>query len=239
VVGERAFDQVAPAYAARYGGDPAARALSVRLYQELERHLSPGAQILDVGCGPGTHAIPLAQAGFRVMALDLAAQMIIEVERRAAGAQLSITTHHGPVEGLPSSPRYDAAIAIHGPFNYDLDPRPLASAIHRVLAPGGRLWIGAPRAASFKQLLRHPRRGLAPLLRSPRAHEAQLEGQTFTVHLWDPRTLARCLAPWFELEHFEASTLGFGDGWLNEWPGLRHLGHSSLIRLARLPAGGA
>lgn len=234
MAGERAFDRVAAAYAERYGGEPATRALAARLYEELERALSPGARILDVGCGPGTHALPMAQAGFRVTAVDTAPGMIAEVDRRAAELRLSVETQLGSVEALDPTQRYEAAIAIHGPFNYHPDPKPLAAAIHRVLIPGGRLWIGAPRAASLKQLLRQPRRALAPLVRSSLPLETTLAGQTLRVHLWDPKVMARQLAPWFELEHFEASSLGFGEGWLDRWPGLRHFGHSNLIRLRRL-----
>ena len=36
--------------------------------------LPPGARILDVGCGPGRHAVALAQAGLSVTGVDVSAR---------------------------------------------------------------------------------------------------------------------------------------------------------------------
>lgn len=53
-----------------------------------------GARILDIGCGPGTLSIPLAQAGAHVTSLDIASGMLDRMKEIADREHLSIT----PVE---------------------------------------------------------------------------------------------------------------------------------------------
>jgi SAM-dependent methyltransferase len=48
-------------------------------------HVQQGQAMLDVGAGTGRVAIPLAQAGYRVVALDTDSQLLTELERRAPG----------------------------------------------------------------------------------------------------------------------------------------------------------
>ncbi|MFV0258950.1 MAG: SAM-dependent methyltransferase [Acidimicrobiales bacterium] len=57
-------------------------AQEVRALVELGR-LRPGARVLDVGCGPGRHALGLAAAGFEVVGIDVAAPFI-DLARAAA-----------------------------------------------------------------------------------------------------------------------------------------------------------
>lgn len=52
-------------------------------------HLKPGARILDVGCGRGRHLWPLAELGYRVAGIDLAADRVAEA--RAGSAQKAST----------------------------------------------------------------------------------------------------------------------------------------------------
>ncbi|PLX48546.1 MAG: class I SAM-dependent methyltransferase [Desulfobulbaceae bacterium] len=55
-----------------------------------------GTSVLDVGCGPGTMAIPLARLGLTVTAMDFSEQMLAQLSSRAAVANLeTITTIHG------------------------------------------------------------------------------------------------------------------------------------------------
>jgi SAM-dependent methyltransferase len=46
--------------------------------------LTAGARVLDLGCGPGTIAIPLSRTGAEVVAVDLDASMLVEGRRLAA-----------------------------------------------------------------------------------------------------------------------------------------------------------
>jgi len=50
----------------------------------LVRRFVPGQRILDVGCGGGREAVPMAQAGFRLVAMDVSLAMV-----RAATAYAS------------------------------------------------------------------------------------------------------------------------------------------------------
>ena len=54
----------------------------------LTAELQTGAAVLDLGCGPGHHAVDLAQRGLRVTAVDYSSSML----------KLAST---GPVTGAP------------------------------------------------------------------------------------------------------------------------------------------
>jgi len=49
-----------------------------------------GAGVLDIGCGPGTLALPLARLGARVTAIDISEQMLKLLEKNAAEEGLNI-----------------------------------------------------------------------------------------------------------------------------------------------------
>ena len=85
------------------GDLPAAIERNFKALDELG--VRPGATgvAVDLGAGPGTHAIALAQLGFRTIAVDNCAQLNRELRERAAGAMevvdadlLSFRTHCPP-----------------------------------------------------------------------------------------------------------------------------------------------
>lgn len=55
--------------------------------------LKPGETVLDMGCGSGTLAIPLAQAGHEVWACDFSTAMLAILEERAAELGLGERIH--------------------------------------------------------------------------------------------------------------------------------------------------
>lgn len=49
-----------------------------------------GAEVLDIGCGPGTFALPLARLGAKVTAIDISENMLELLEKNAAEEGLNI-----------------------------------------------------------------------------------------------------------------------------------------------------
>lgn len=57
-------------------------------YQPFVALLSPGAQVLDAGCGSGRDSLALARQGFRVAAIDASPEMVREARARGVDARV-------------------------------------------------------------------------------------------------------------------------------------------------------
>src|SRR5919202_918519 len=68
----------------------------------LEPHLRPGLDVLDVGCGPGTITVDLAErvAPGRVVGLDVAADPLDEARALARSRGVAVTFEVGDVYAL-------------------------------------------------------------------------------------------------------------------------------------------
>jgi SAM-dependent methyltransferase len=75
---------LSPVYAWMAGGAEAALAAGKSEIEALELDLPAGALVVDLGSGFGMHAIPLARAGARVVAVDSSAHLLGELTRLAA-----------------------------------------------------------------------------------------------------------------------------------------------------------
>ena len=128
--------------------------------------LAPGERVVDVGCGTGRHAVPLAQRGVRVTGVDLSAAMLARARARAEAAGVDVALVKADARDLPPIGPFDAAICLCegacclvadgvAPMDHD---RAVLAAIHGVLRPGGRLVLTCLHGA---RLLAAWRRGEA------------------------------------------------------------------------------
>jgi SAM-dependent methyltransferase len=103
----------------------------------------PGHDVLDVACGTGNAAIRAAQAGGRVVGVDLTPQLFEAGRRLAREAEVEIEWVEGDAEELPfPDARFDVVLSTFGCM---FAPRHLVTAreLARVLRPGGRLCVTA------------------------------------------------------------------------------------------------
>jgi SAM-dependent methyltransferase len=109
----------------------------------LARHGAAGdGEILDLACGYGRIALPLALAGYRVTGYDLSPTLLQRGEQAAFEAGLPVEFHRGDMRRLPQqwTGRFDAVVNIFTAFGYfeaPEDNQQVLADIARVLKPGG------------------------------------------------------------------------------------------------------
>jgi len=112
--------------------------------------LAPGRRVLDVGCGPGRHALALARRGIEVVGVDLSEDFVALARDAAAAEGLRARFEVGDVRELAAGTGYDAVLCLcQGGFGL-LGGRDEARAFERIAAavgPGGRLALTAFSAA--------------------------------------------------------------------------------------------
>jgi SAM-dependent methyltransferase len=106
--------------------------------------VKPGQEVLDVGCGDGTTAIPAAQRGARVLGVDIARNLVDAGNRRAHELKLdNLRFQQGDACDLHplEDKRFDLVVTIFGAM---FAPRPfdVAKEMVRVARPGGRVVMG-------------------------------------------------------------------------------------------------
>jgi len=118
--------------------------------------LEAGERVLDVGCGPGRHAVALARRGIEVVGVDLSEDFVALARDAAAAEEVPARFDVADVRDLAYDAEFDAVICLcQGGFGL-LGGRDEPRAMERItvaLRPGGRLALTAFSAAFATRFL--------------------------------------------------------------------------------------
>src|SRR5438067_4084754 len=106
--------------------------------------ISKGMQVLDLGCGDGTTALPEAKLGADVLGVDIAHNLVEAGNRRAAEQGLTnLKFQEGDASNLAQVPdkSFDLVVSIFGAM-FAPKPFEVAKEMVRVTHPGGRIVMG-------------------------------------------------------------------------------------------------
>ncbi len=106
--------------------------------------LPQGSSILDLCCGHGRHAIPLAQRGYQVTGQDLSEVFLRTAEKAAHSQGVQVHWVHSDMRNIPFENEFDAVINIFTAFGYfesrDEDQKVLHQ-VSKALKPGGHFLL--------------------------------------------------------------------------------------------------
>ncbi len=106
--------------------------------------ISKGMQVLDLGCGDGTTALPEAKLGADVLGIDIAHNLVEAGNRRAAERGLTnLKFQEGDASNLEhvQDKSFELVVSIFGAM-FAPKPFEVAKEMVRVTRPGGRIVMG-------------------------------------------------------------------------------------------------
>jgi len=112
---------------------------------------APIRTTLDMGCGTGNHAIPLAQRGYEVVGVDCSEDMLVHARRKTANlaSGSGLDFYQGDIRSINLNRHFDAALMMFAVLGYQLSNSDVLSALRTArlhLRPRGLLlfdvWYG-------------------------------------------------------------------------------------------------
>ncbi|GAA3897327.1 bifunctional 2-polyprenyl-6-hydroxyphenol methylase/3-demethylubiquinol 3-O-methyltransferase UbiG [Sphingomonas limnosediminicola] len=117
---------------------------------ECNRRPLEGKSALDVGCGAGLLAEPLARLGATVTGIDASPEVIAIARQHAAAVGLKIDYRSGDVQALDG--KYDLITCMEV-VEHVADPGAFVKALATRLAPNGLLIMSTPNATGWSRLM--------------------------------------------------------------------------------------
>jgi SAM-dependent methyltransferase len=120
-----------------------------RIWQEMGS--APVRSVLDLGCGTGSHALPLAARGYAVVGVDRSDEMITRAREKASGEAFSgeASFQHGDIRDVRVGRAFDAVTMLFAVLGYQTTNSDVLAALRTArehLSLGGVLvadiWYG-------------------------------------------------------------------------------------------------
>jgi ubiquinone/menaquinone biosynthesis C-methylase UbiE len=199
-----AFSRTAEKYDLFAEDHPHLARMRGKVYDHLDRYLSPGSTILELNAGSGTDAVALAARGYRVHATDIAPGMLgrarDKVQRLGLGDRVTVQEcSFLQLEQAQGGP-FDAVFSDLGGLNCIPDLTPVIRGLPGVLRPGGLVtWVLMPRICLWEMATVFTGQGRLAFRRLGRGGtRAHLEGLYFQIYYFDPAQVVDWFGPGFE-----------------------------------------
>jgi SAM-dependent methyltransferase len=116
----------------------------------IRRHAARDVhELLDLGCGTGTHALTFAQRGYAVTGVDRSPAMLERARAKADAAHATVELVSGDIRTLRLGRTFDAVVMLFAVLGYQTHDADVTAAMRTVAAhlrPGGLLvcdvWYG-------------------------------------------------------------------------------------------------
>ena len=143
--------------------------------------LRDGANILDLGCGIGIHALEFARRGYHATGVDRTRSFVADATREAQSNGLPAEFVCADMREFQRLNSFDAAVSLFTSFGYFEDPgdeRAVAANLHRSLRRGGSVLIDTDGREVFE-------RGFSPRVRHQAEGTLALEERRMSPdHRW-------------------------------------------------------
>ena len=136
-------------------GDPEGNAEQVAFLAE-QLGLGEGTRVLDLACGRGRIAIPLARRGCRVTGLDLSPRSLELARHGAATAGVDLELIHADMRDLDAAEKYEVVLNLFSSFGYfvdEADDERVVAAVSRALVPDGTFFIDTINPLALARIL--------------------------------------------------------------------------------------
>ena len=135
------------------------RATAEVAFLEKVLGLKRGQQVLDLACGQGRHAVPLAQHGMQVTGLDLMPDYLAMAKKSAKAAKVELELVQSDMRQIPFKSRFDAVINMYTAFGYletEEDDLQVLREVAKALKPGGKVLLDLwNREWAIRNMLTH------------------------------------------------------------------------------------
>jgi SAM-dependent methyltransferase len=196
-----AFDSVAGEYDGPSGNNDLVQRMRARTMAAVTANIPAGSQLMDLGCGTGLDAEYLARLGYKVVAIDLSAEMAKRTRERIerAGLAGSVAVQQLGIHEIDRLPfaSFAGAYSDLGPLNCVDNLAQVAQKLNRMLAPGGRLIASViGRVCPWEILLFGIKgdRARALLRFQDQLVAAPLNGRTVWTRYYGPQQFMRAFA---------------------------------------------